>query len=156
MKKNENNKSFGILFFVVFSLIAVWPIMNGGQVRFWAIVISLTFLFSLGLFASDRTAQNCEVFIDKVVPIKVHFHNRNTTYTKFEIYLKASEEVKNQIKDVNFYRFFISPCCFLSFSLTFINISHIVKSFSIFRINFNQFFFKVLCPNNILIKTIII
>ncbi len=51
MKKNENNKSFGILFFVVFSLIAVWPIMNGGQVRFWAIVISLTFLL-LGIFNS--------------------------------------------------------------------------------------------------------
>lgn len=51
MKKNENNKSFGILFFVVFSLIAVWPIMNEGQVRFWAIVISLTFLL-LGIFNS--------------------------------------------------------------------------------------------------------
>ena len=51
MKKNDNNKSFGILFFIVFLLIAVWPIIELGTIRVWAIVISLIFLI-LGILNS--------------------------------------------------------------------------------------------------------
>jgi len=51
MKKNDNNKSFGILFFIVFLLIAVWPIFELGTIRVWAIVISLIFLI-LGILNS--------------------------------------------------------------------------------------------------------
>ena len=51
MKKNDNNKSFGILFFIVFLLIAVWPIIEVGTIRVWAIVISLIFLI-LGILNS--------------------------------------------------------------------------------------------------------
>ena len=51
MKKNKNNKSFGILFFLVFFFIAIWPLMNGGQIRIWAIVSSVIFL-TLGIFNS--------------------------------------------------------------------------------------------------------
>tara|TARA_S200000501_G_scaffold362024_1_gene391052 strand:+ start:692 stop:1069 length:378 start_codon:yes stop_codon:yes gene_type:complete len=51
MKKIENNKSFGILFFVVFLLIAIWPVANAGSLRIWAIVISLLFLL-LGVINS--------------------------------------------------------------------------------------------------------
>ena len=29
MKKISSNRSFGILFFIVFLLIAIWPIFNG-------------------------------------------------------------------------------------------------------------------------------
>ena len=51
MKKNDNNKSFGILFFIVFLLIAVWPIIELGTIRVWAMVISLIFLV-LGILNS--------------------------------------------------------------------------------------------------------
>ena len=44
MKKKENNKSFGILFFIIFLLIALWPLINSGSIRLWAIGIALIFL----------------------------------------------------------------------------------------------------------------
>ncbi len=51
MKNKENNKSFGILFFIVFLLIAIWPILNSETIRIWSIVISLLFLV-LGIINS--------------------------------------------------------------------------------------------------------
>ena len=47
MKKSQqikNNKSFGILFFIVFLIIGFWPLTNGEEIRFWSILISLLFL----------------------------------------------------------------------------------------------------------------
>ena len=44
MKHNENNKSFGILFFIVFLLIAIWPLINSESIRIWSIIISTLFL----------------------------------------------------------------------------------------------------------------
>jgi hypothetical protein len=46
--KRSSNKSFGIVFFIVFLLIGIWPILNNESYRFWALVISLVFLI-LGL-----------------------------------------------------------------------------------------------------------
>tara|TARA_B100001057_G_scaffold256954_1_gene257192 strand:+ start:1870 stop:2247 length:378 start_codon:yes stop_codon:yes gene_type:complete len=51
MKKNENNNSFGILFFIVFLIIAVWPIIDSGTIRVWALTLSLIFLI-LGILNS--------------------------------------------------------------------------------------------------------
>ena len=51
MKKKDNNKSFGILFFIVFLLIAVWPVIDSGSIRVWALVVSILF-FLLGLINS--------------------------------------------------------------------------------------------------------
>ena len=51
MKHNENNKSFGILFFIVFLLIAIWPVIDSGSIRFWSVAISLIFLV-LGILNS--------------------------------------------------------------------------------------------------------
>ena len=51
MKNKENNKSFGILFFIVFMLIAVWPVFESGSLRVWAIAVSSLFLF-LGIINS--------------------------------------------------------------------------------------------------------
>ena len=51
MKHNENNKSFGILFFIVFLLIAIWPVIDSGSIRFWSVAISLIFLI-LGILNS--------------------------------------------------------------------------------------------------------
>ena len=51
MKNKENNKSFGILFFIVFLLIAIWPVLESGSIRLWSILISLIF-FILGIINS--------------------------------------------------------------------------------------------------------
>ena len=54
MKKNikiGSNRSFGIVFFVVFFLIGLWPLLNGNEVRIWAVSISLVFLI-LGILNS--------------------------------------------------------------------------------------------------------
>tara|TARA_B100002052_G_C15699736_1_gene514520 strand:+ start:469 stop:846 length:378 start_codon:yes stop_codon:yes gene_type:complete len=51
MRKNENNKSFGILFFIVFFLIAIWPILSNEIIRIWALIISVVF-FILGIINS--------------------------------------------------------------------------------------------------------
>ena len=49
--KIGSNRSFGIVFFIVFLLIGSWPILNGNELRIWSIVISLIFLI-LGIFNS--------------------------------------------------------------------------------------------------------
>ena len=51
MEKNKNNKSFGILFFIVFLLVAFWPIINSEPIRIWSLIISLIFLV-LGILNS--------------------------------------------------------------------------------------------------------
>ena len=51
MKKEENNTSFGILFFIVFLLIAIWPVMESGSIRLWSLAVSLVFLV-LGIMNS--------------------------------------------------------------------------------------------------------
>ena len=49
--KIGSNRSFGIVFFVVFLLIGLWPILKGNEIRIWSIVISLIFLI-LGILNS--------------------------------------------------------------------------------------------------------
>ena len=49
--KISSNRSFGIVFFVVFLLIALYPLINSEEVRAWSIIVSLIFLI-LGLINS--------------------------------------------------------------------------------------------------------
>ena len=49
--KIGSNRSFGAVFFVVFLLIGLWPILKGNEIRIWSIVISLIFLI-LGILNS--------------------------------------------------------------------------------------------------------
>ena len=49
--KISSNRSFGIVFFLVFLLIALYSLTYGGDIRIWSIIISLFFLV-LGLFKS--------------------------------------------------------------------------------------------------------
>ena len=51
MKSKSSNKSFGIVFSVVFLLVALWPILNENEIRFWALILSVIFL-ALGLLNS--------------------------------------------------------------------------------------------------------
>jgi cytochrome c oxidase subunit IV len=49
--KLGSNRSFGIVFFIVFVLVATYPLLNQGEVRIWSLIISFLFLF-LGLVNS--------------------------------------------------------------------------------------------------------
>ena len=49
--KINSNKSFGLVFFVVFFLIALYPLVNNQNIRFWSLSISFVFLI-LGLMNS--------------------------------------------------------------------------------------------------------
>tara|TARA_B100000029_G_scaffold322630_1_gene314974 strand:- start:47 stop:430 length:384 start_codon:yes stop_codon:yes gene_type:complete len=46
MKKIEisSNKSFGIVFFTFFLIIALWPLINDGNIRIWSLAVSIIFL----------------------------------------------------------------------------------------------------------------
>jgi len=46
--KISSNKSFGIVFFLFFLLIAIYPLINNGELRLWSLFISMIFLL-LGL-----------------------------------------------------------------------------------------------------------
>ena len=50
--KIGSNRSFGIVFFIVFLLIALYPLINEENFRLWSLVISLIFLV-LGLINSQ-------------------------------------------------------------------------------------------------------
>ena len=43
--KKTSEKSFGILFCIVFFIIAFWPILDGNLIRLWAIFPAFIFLF---------------------------------------------------------------------------------------------------------------
>ena len=49
--KISSNRSFGIVFFVVFFLIALYPLIHNEEIRIWSLIISLIFLI-LGLINS--------------------------------------------------------------------------------------------------------
>ena len=49
--KIGSNKSFGIVFSVVFLIISIWPLLNAGEIRYWLLAISLVFLV-LGIINS--------------------------------------------------------------------------------------------------------
>ena len=49
--KIGSNRSFGIVFFIVFLLIAFYPLINQEEIRIWSVLISLLFLI-LGIINS--------------------------------------------------------------------------------------------------------
>ena len=49
--KIGSNRSFGVVFFVVFLLIALYPVINNGEIRIWSLITSIIFLI-LGLLNS--------------------------------------------------------------------------------------------------------
>jgi predicted membrane metal-binding protein len=49
--KKNSNRSFGIVFFLFFLIIATWPLLNDKDLRLWSLVISIIF-FILGILNS--------------------------------------------------------------------------------------------------------
>ena len=58
MQKNiklPSNRNFGIVFFIVFLIIALWPLLKQNEIRIWSLIISFIF-FVLGLINSKLLA----------------------------------------------------------------------------------------------------
>ena len=51
MQKISSNKSFGIVFFIFFLILATWPLIHGESLRVWSLIVASIFLF-LGLINS--------------------------------------------------------------------------------------------------------
>ena len=52
VNKTSSNRSFGLVFFIVFLIVALFPLLNQTEIYLWSLVISLIFLF-LGLLNSS-------------------------------------------------------------------------------------------------------
>lgn len=50
--KKSSEKSFGILFFIVFLLIAIWPLFGDGSIRYWSLVLAFIF-FAIALLKQE-------------------------------------------------------------------------------------------------------
>jgi len=50
--KIGSNRSFGVVFSIVFLIIALFPLLNENSIRIWSVILSLIF-FILGLLNSD-------------------------------------------------------------------------------------------------------
>ena len=70
--KTSSNKSFGIVFFIVFLIIALYPMIKDGDLRLWSLILSLIFLI-LGLINSiiltplNRLWFKFGIFLGKIV-----------------------------------------------------------------------------------------
>ena len=49
--KISSNKSFGIVFFIFFLIVSIWPKLNGNEINYWILALSIFFLV-LGLLNS--------------------------------------------------------------------------------------------------------
>ena len=47
----SSNRSFGIVFFIVFLIVAIYPLLNNENPRIWSLILSVIFLF-LGIINS--------------------------------------------------------------------------------------------------------
>jgi len=51
IKNKSSNKSFGIVFFIFFLLVSLYPLLKDNEIRYWSLMLSLVFLI-LGLINS--------------------------------------------------------------------------------------------------------
>ena len=77
--KISSNRSFGLVFFLVFLIIATYPLLNDQNTRIWSLIVALIFLI-LGLINSNilsplnRIWFKFGIFLGKVVsPIIMGF-----------------------------------------------------------------------------------
>lgn len=68
----SSNKNFGIVFFIVFLLIAIYPLTYNGEIRLWSIIISFIFLILALLKSKILTPLNnlwfkFGIFLGKIV-----------------------------------------------------------------------------------------
>ena len=51
-KDKSSNRSFGVVFFVFFLIISLFPLLNDNDIRYWSLILSIIFLV-LGLLNSN-------------------------------------------------------------------------------------------------------
>jgi hypothetical protein len=51
-KNKSSNRSFGVVFFVFFLIISLFPLLNDNDIRYWSLILSIIFLV-LGLLSSN-------------------------------------------------------------------------------------------------------
>ena len=49
--KISSNKSFGVVFFIIFLIVSIYPLINNGELRIWSLITAIIFLI-LGLINS--------------------------------------------------------------------------------------------------------
>ena len=70
--KISSNRSFGIVFFIVFLLIALYPLTYSQEIRVWSVIISIIFL-ALGIFNSkiltplNKLWSKFGIFLGKII-----------------------------------------------------------------------------------------
>ena len=42
--KISSNRNFGLVFFIIFLIVSLWPLTYGGSIRIWLAIISMVFL----------------------------------------------------------------------------------------------------------------
>ena len=62
MKSQSSNKSFGLLFFIVFLILGLWPLKNGESLNFYFITVAAIFLL-LGLINSKLLSPLNKIWI---------------------------------------------------------------------------------------------
>ena len=62
MKSQSSNRSFGLLFFIVFLIIGLWPLKNGDNLNLYFSIASLIFLI-LGLLNSKLLSPLNKIWI---------------------------------------------------------------------------------------------
>ena len=55
MENKSSNRSFGVILFIIFLLISLWPLLKGEEIRIWSLFVGLIFLI-LGLIKSNLLA----------------------------------------------------------------------------------------------------
>jgi len=50
--KISSNRSFGIVFFIFFLIVSIYPLIKGGEIRIWSLIVALIFLI-LGIINSN-------------------------------------------------------------------------------------------------------
>jgi hypothetical protein len=56
--KVSSNKSFGLVFFMFFLIVSLYPLFNNEQIRIWSLIISLMFLLVSLMYAKILTPLN--------------------------------------------------------------------------------------------------
>ena len=121
--KISSNKSFGLVFSLIFLLIALWPILNNAEIRIWSFVISVIFLilgllnskllsplnkiwFKFGLFLGKIVSPlvMIMIFFFVVTPIAVLMKIfrkdlLNLKYSKKSSYWIKKNEIKSKMKN---------------------------------------------------------
>ena len=72
IKNKTTNRSFGVVFFIVFFIVSLWPLLNNDQIRYWALFVSILF-FLLGIINSklltplNQTWFKFGLFLGKII-----------------------------------------------------------------------------------------